>query len=374
MFSREERKRMRRALALARRGWGRTSPNPMVGCVIVRSGATVGEGWHRAAGGPHAEVEALHAAGKKARGATVFVTLEPCAHHGRTPPCADALIAAGVRRVVAAVKDPNPEVAGRGFRRLRRAGVEVASGLLEREAAALNEAFFRHVTSGLPFLHLKAAMTLDGKTAAAGGESKWISCEASRRLVHRWRLGADAVMVGSGTALADDPDLTPRPPSGGRQWDWKRVLRVVLDSRLRLSPAAGMLGTPERGKVLVYTSLRAPKNREKALVAAGAEVMRIAASRRGGLDLRRVLEDLALRGVARVLLEGGATVNAAALAAGLVDRLSLFLAPKLLGGKMSVPLINGLPGDDLGRAVQLERLSCRRVGRDLLVEAVPRRA
>jgi diaminohydroxyphosphoribosylaminopyrimidine deaminase/5-amino-6-(5-phosphoribosylamino)uracil reductase len=372
-FSRDDRQRMRRALTLARRGWGRTSPNPMVGCVIVRRGETVGEGWHRAAGGPHAEVEALRVAGKNASGSTVYVTLEPCSHHGRTPPCADALIAAGVNRVVAAVQDPNPEVAGRGFRRLRRAGIEVDSGLLEEDAAALNEAFFRHVTSGLPFLQLKAAMTLDGKTGAAGGVSKWISCEASRRLVHRWRLGADAVMVGSGTALADDPDLTPRPPAGGRQWDWKRVLRVVLDSRLRLPPTAGMLGNPERGAVLVYTSRRAPKRREDALVAAGAEVVRIAASRRGGLDLHRVLEDLGRRGTVRVLLEGGATVNAAALDAGLVDRLSLFLAPKLLGGTMSVPLLNGLPGDDLGKAVQLHRLSCRRVGRDLLVEAAPRR-
>jgi len=364
---------MRRALTLARRGWGRTSPNPMVGCVIVRRGVTVGEGWHRAAGLPHAEVEALSAAGARARGATVYVTLEPCAHHGRTPPCTAALIAAGVKRVVAAVGDPNPEVSGRGFRCLRRAGIAVEQGLLADEAAVLNESFFRHVTSGRPFLHLKAAMTLDGKTAAAGGMSKWISGEASRRLVHRWRLGADAVMVGSGTALADDPDLTPRPPADGGQWNWKRVLRVVLDSRLRLPPNAGMFGNPERGPVLVFTSRAAPKTREKALVAAGAEVLRVARWRRGGIDLGRVLDTLGSRGVNRVLLEGGATVNAAALGAGLVDRLSLFLAPKLLGGRMSVPLLDGLPGDDLRRAVQLDRLSCRRVGRDLLVEAVPRR-
>ncbi len=371
-FSSDDRNWMRRALTLARRGWGRTSPNPMVGCVIVRRGRVVGEGYHHAAGLPHAEIEALGAAGKTARGATLYVNLEPCSHHGRTPPCSRALIEAGVHSVVAAMKDPNPAVAGRGFRALHRAGIEVRTGLLEDEARTLNEAFIRHIVCGLPFVQLKAAMTLDGKIAAAGGRSKWISCEQSRRLVHRWRLGSDAVMVGAGTALADDPDLTPRPPSGGRQWDWKRVTRVVLDSRLRLPAHSRMLTNPQRGPVLVFTSKSAPRNREKALVDAGAEVIRTAKARSGGLDLQRVLQVLGKRQVTRLLLEGGATLNAAALASGLVDRLSIFLAPKLLGGTMSIPLLSGLPGDDLQRAVKLDRLSCRRVGRDLLVEAVPR--
>ncbi len=371
-FSGGDRTLMRRVLRLARKGWGRTSPNPMVGCVLVRDGQVVGEGWHSAAGEPHAEIEALRAAGAAARGATLYVNLEPCSHHGRTPPCAEAVIAAGVDRVVAAVQDPNPRVAGRGFRRLRRAGIAVEVGLLAREAEELNEAFFCHVVRGRPFLHLKAAMTLDGKTAAAGGISKWISCDKSRRLVHRWRLGSDAVMVGAGTALADDPDLTPRPPRGGTSVDWKSTTRVVLDSRLRLPATSRMLANLERGPVLVFTSHNAPANRKNALVEAGADVIRIAKARDGGLDLRRVLEALHRRGITRVLLEGGATLNASALASGLVDRLSIFIAPKLLGGTMSIPLLNGLPGDDLRRAVELDRLSCRRVGSDLLVEAVPR--
>jgi len=362
---------MRRALTLARRGLGRTSPNPMVGCVLVKNGRTVGEGYHHAAGQPHAEVEALDAAGVAARGATAYVTLEPCAHRGRTPPCTDALIDAGVQTVVAALKDPNPRVAGRGFRRLRRAGVEVRSGLMADRAAKLNEAFTRHITSGQPFVHLKAAMTLDGKTAAAGGSSKWISGEASRRLVHRWRLASDAVVVGAGTALADDPDLTPRPPGGGHHWNWKTVTRVVLDGRLRLPPTSRMLTNPDRGPVLVFTSTRAPKKRVEALRAAGAEVVRVRKGRDGFLDLHRILEYLGSCQITRVLLEGGATVNAAFLAAGLVDRLSIFLAPKLLGGTMSMPLLNGLTGDDLSRAVKLENVTCRRVDCDLLVEAVP---
>ncbi len=364
---------MRRVFTLARRGWGRTSPNPLVGCVLEKNNEVVGEGFHLAAGLPHAEIEALNHAGGAARGSTLYVNLEPCSHMGRTPPCADALIAAEVKTVVAAMKDPNPRVAGRGFRKLRRAGIEVRYGLLSEEAQTLNEAFIRHVVSGRPFVHLKAAMTLDGKTAAAGGSSKWISCEASRRLVHRWRLGSDAVMVGVGTALADDPDLTPRPPDGGRKWDWKRVTRVVLDSRLRLPPNSRMLANPERGPVLVFTAGKALKNREQSLVDAGAEVIRIQKLRSGGLDLEKVLDTLGERDITRVFLEGGATLNASALVAGLVDRLSIFLAPKLLGGKMSIPLLNGLPGDDLQRAVKLDRLSCRRVDDDLLVEAIPRR-
>jgi len=367
----EDRRHMRRALALARRGLGRTSPNPMVGCVLVKNGRVVGEGWHHAAGQPHAEIEALTAAGKTARGTTVYVSLEPCSHQGRTSPCADTLIAAGVNRVVAAMEDPNPAVAGNGIRKLRRAGIETACGLLADEASTLNEAFARHIVSGLPFVHLKAAMTLDGKTAAAGGSSKWISCEASRRLVHRWRLASDAVLVGAGTALADDPDLTPRPPGGGNRWSWKTVTRVVLDGRLRLSPTSKMLSSLERGPVLVFTSTKAPKKRIEALRSAGAEVVRVRKGRDGSLDLVRILELLGQRQITRVLLEGGATLNAAFLGAGLVDRLSFFLAPKLLGGTMSIPLLDGLPGNDLTRAVRLDNVSCRRVDRDLLVEAVP---
>jgi diaminohydroxyphosphoribosylaminopyrimidine deaminase/5-amino-6-(5-phosphoribosylamino)uracil reductase len=367
-----DRQHMRRVLSLARRGWGRTSPNPMVGCVVVSGGQVVGEGYHHGAGRPHAEVEALRAAGDKARGATLYVNLEPCSHYGRTPPCTAAVISAGVSRVAAAIADPNPEVSGTGFELLRHAGIEVGSGLLADQAEKLNQAFLYHITSGLPFVQLKAAVTLDGKLAAAGGRSKWISCEASRRLVHRWRLGSDAVMVGVGTALADDPDLTARPPSGGRAWDWKKTTRVVLDRRLRLPADSKMIRGIERGPVLLFTAPDASREREAALTAAGAEVVRSPLDRAGrGLDLGRVMRELGRRQVTRVLLEGGAAVFASALAAGVVNRVSIFLAPLLLGGRMSVPLLDGLPGDDLSRAVRLEHLDFRRVGRDLLVESAP---
>lgn len=371
-WSSEDRLRMRRVLSLARRGWGRTSPNPMVGCVVVRDGQVVGEGYHHGAGQPHAEVEALRSAGNAARGATIYVNLEPCSHYGRTPPCTEAVISAGVSRVVAAIADPNPTVSGTGFDQLRRAGIDVSSGLLANQAQELNQAFLHHITSGLPFVQMKAAVTLDGKLAAAGGSSKWISCEQSRRLVHRWRLGSDAVMVGVGTALADDPDLTARPPSGGRAWDWKKTTRVVLDRRLRLPTDGRMIRGIDRGPVLVFTAPDAPRDREAALTAAGAEVIRSPLDRAGqGLDLLEVLRELGRQQVTRVLLEGGAAVFASALAAGVVNRVSIFLAPKLLGGTMSVPLLSGLPGDDLSRAVELEPLECRRVGRDLLVESAP---
>jgi len=371
-FSRDDQRWMRRALRLARKGWGRTSPNPMVGCVLVRGGEVVGEGWHHAAGQPHAEVEAIRDAGRAARGATLYVNLEPCSHTGRTPPCTMAVIEAGVSRVVAAMTDPNPAVAGRGLARLRKAGIAVENGLLGDGAAALNEAFCHHIVTGLPFVQLKAAVTLDGKLAAGGGETKWISCEASRRLVHRWRLGSDAVMVGSGTALEDDPDLTARHPTGAKSWDWKSTTRVVLDSALRLPVDSKMVRGIARGPVLVFSAPDAPRGREDALTAAGVEVVRVPRADDGpGLDLLRVMEDLGRRGITRVLLEGGAAVNASALAAGVVSKVSIFFAPKLLGGTMSIPLLDGLPGDNLLRAVRLGRMSFRRVGRDLLVEAAP---
>ncbi len=353
---------MARALALARRAAGRTSPNPLVGAVVVKDGRVVGEGYHQKAGTPHAEVHALAAAGTGARGATLYVTLEPCSHHGRTPPCTEAILAAGVRRVVAAVQDPNPRVAGRGFERLREAGVEVTAGVLEEEARRLNEAFFVYVTAGRPFVAMKTAMTLDGKIATACGESRWISGEASRALAHRLRSELDAVMVGIGTALADDPQLTARPPGTAS----RDPVRIVVDSALRLPPDARLLQLDSPAPTWVATTERAPAERRRALEAAGAEVL-VLPERDGRVDLAALMAELGRREVTSVLLEGGATLNAAALAAGVVDKVLCFVAPKVVGGAAAPGPVGGPGVERLAGAWRVERLAAEAVGEDILL-------
>ena len=320
---------MARALRLARRGLYTTRPNPRVGCVIVRDGTVVGEGWHQRAGGPHAEVHALRAAGERARGATVYVTLEPCAHHGRTPPCADALVAAGVARVVAAMEDPNPQVAGRGLARLRAAGIAAESGLLADEARALNRGFVQRMTRGRPWVRVKLAASLDGRTAMASGESQWITGPAARRDVQRWRARSDAILTGRGTVQHDDPSLNLRlaPEALGLDEAPPPPLRVVLDSALRTPPTARLFGLP--GPVLlVHDARHAPPPALAALAAVDfLPVPRGAA----GLDLAAVLRGLAEREINEVQVEAGATLAGALLTAGLLDELVLYLAPHLMG-------------------------------------------
>src|SRR5215217_2138853 len=315
---------MRRALALARRGWGWTAPNPMVGAVVVREGRVIGEGWHREWGGPHAEVEALRAAGDDAREATVYVTLEPCNHTGKQPPCVDALLAAGVARVVCAVRDPNPVAAG-GADRLRAAGVTVEFGVEEDEARELNAAFFHSASGRLaelrrPWITLKLAISLDGAIADHSRRPGWLTGPAARREVHRLRAGHDAVAVGIGTALADDPELTVRQ---GRR---PRVapLRVVLDRQLRLSPFSRLARSARKVPVLVIGATDAPDERERLLAACGVEVSR-------ATDLAGSLASLATRGVRSLLVEGGAGIAGALLESGAVDRLVIFQAPLVLG-------------------------------------------
>lgn len=337
----------------------------MVGAIVVRDGEVVGEGYHRLHGGPHAEAVALEAAGGRARGATVYVTLEPCAHQGNTPPCADALIAAGVRRVVACHRDPDPRTAGGGFERLRAAGIEVEVGELAAEAATLNLHFLAPFAFGRPAVTLKWAMSLDGKIATAGGESQWISAPEGRRWALLEREAHDAILVGSGTALADDPRLDRRL---GRATG--PIVRVVLDRRLRLAPDARMLAV--EGPVLVYTAPDADGARRAALEAAGATVIPLGSRPGDGspdeaADLRQVLADLLARGARSVLVEGGEGVAGAFVAAGLFDRVAVDCAPLLLGGAAAPGPLGGAGAAHLDEAPRLDRLDVRRRGRDLIL-------
>ena len=347
---------MAQALRLAERGLYSTSPNPRVGCVLVANEKQVGSGWHQRAGEAHAEAKALQDAGAAARGATAYVTLEPCSHHGRTPPCADALIAAGVARVVVAVQDPNPMVMGAGIARLRAAGITVENGLMEAAARELNVGFFARMTRGTPWLRSKIASSLDGRSALANGVSQWITGEAARRDVQHWRARACAVLTGINTVLADDARLNVREIETPRQ-----PLRVVLDSRLRMPLQARIL---EGGNVLIYTTERDAAKRA-ALEKAGATVC-VLPEGNGQVDLPATLRDLAQRGCNEVLVEAGSTLNGALLRAGLVDELLLYVAPQLLGdrahGMVDLGELNSLT-----QRVELEWKDLRQVGNDMRV-------
>lgn len=361
-FSGADHEFMARALRLAERGLFSTRPNPRVGCVLVRDGRVVGEGAHLRAGGPHAEVWALRTAGEAARGATAYVTLEPCCHHGRTPPCADALVEAGVARVVAAMSDPNPRVAGEGLARLRAAGLEVAVGLLAPQAEGLNPGFVKRMRGGLPYLRVKLAASLDGRTAMAGGESRWISSTASRRDVHRLRARSCAILTGSGTVLADDPLLTARDVELPADWPGQ-PLRVVLDRGLRMSPAARLL---RDGGALVF---HAGGRDGGALLAAGAE-LEVVPANADGLDLRAVLRRLAERGLNEVLVEAGPALAGAFVAEGLTDELIVYLAPHLMGHE-GRPLLK-LPGlKAMADRLPLSIADCRMLGPDLRLTLRP---
>lgn len=365
---------MARALQLARRGLYTTHPNPRVGCVLVRDGKIVGEGFHARAGEAHAEIRALQAAGKKARGATAYVSLEPCNHHGRTPPCTDALIEAGVTRVVAAMRDPNPQVAGGGLAALSAAGIEVASGLLEGSAQALNPGFISRMTYGVPWVRVKSAMSLDACTALASGESRWVTGAAARHDVQRWRARADAILTGIDTVIADDPSLNVRLDAAelGIEGAVAQPLRVVLDSRLRISPEARLFRLP--GKVLVIAAEgRVGAAARAALEARGAEIATVPAAKSGrGLNLAEVLRLLGRRGINEVHVETGATLAGALIREGLVDELVIFVASHLLGGgARGVFLLPAI--ETMGERTHLEITQTRRVGDDWRLIAQLRR-
>ncbi|MBA1229798.1 bifunctional diaminohydroxyphosphoribosylaminopyrimidine deaminase/5-amino-6-(5-phosphoribosylamino)uracil reductase RibD [Pseudomonas viridiflava] len=360
---------MARALELARKGLYSTHPNPRVGCVIVRDGQIVGEGWHARAGEPHAEVHALHQAGEQARGATAYVTLEPCSHHGRTPPCADALVNAGVARVVASMQDPNPEVAGRGLLRLMTAGIAVQCGVLEAEARALNKGFIKRMEIGLPYVRVKLAMSLDGRTAMASGESQWITGPEARSAVQRLRAQSSVVLTGADTVLADKARLTVRPDELGLSAELSALaaarppLRVLVDGRLRVPLDAPFF---QAGSALVATcaaaSARGRYHDE------GHEIVAMADSA-GHVDLRKLLTELGTRGVNEVLVEAGPRLAGAFTRLGLVDEFQLFIAGKFLGSSAR-PLLD-LPLAQMSEALELNIVEMRAVGNDWRVIALP---
>lgn len=353
---------MRRTLELAAKALGRTSPNPVVGAVIVRNGRIIGEGFHRRAGLPHAEREALRRITETARGATIYVNLEPCSHYGRTPPCADALIEAGIKRVVVGMVDPNPLVQGRGLRRLRRAGIAVATGVLREECERLNEDFACFIRTGRPFVTLKLAASLDGRIAAASGDSQWISGEQSRRVVHELRNRVDAILVGAETVRNDDPRLTCRM-RGGRD-----PLRVVLDGRLSITPSARVCTQPSTAPTLIATSEDHGRGEKQAqLEAQGVQVVCLP-GKNGQVPLRPLLVELGRRGHKSVLIEGGGRIAAAALREGVVDKVLFFYAPLLLGGEGRA-MIGPLGIDRVAAGQKLHTITVERIGKDILVAA-----
>lgn len=359
--AKSDQKYMRRALQLAGKAVGRTSPNPMVGAVIVRNNRVIAGGYHQKAGEPHAEAIALQKAGKAARGATLYVTLEPCSHtNKRTPPCCPLIIEAGVKRVVVAMIDPNPQVSGDGIKRLRKAGIEVLPGVLGEEAKKLNEAFIKHVSAGTPFVTLKIAQTLDGKIATSSGESKWITGEDARREGHRLRNAHDAILVGINTVLKDDPSLTARIPLG------RDPIRVIVDSSLRTPVTARVLKQKSPAKTIIATVSK-PDSRINALQKAGAEVI-LCRSSQGRVDLKDLMKKLGKKDIMSILIEGGSEINAAALKAGIVDKVVMFLAPMLMSGVDSICSIGGVCPPKLSSARRLSDVTVKFVGKDLMVE------
>ena len=348
---------MREALRIARNAEGRTSPNPMVGAVVVKDGKIIAEGWHRQAGTPHAEVHALNMAGELAKGATLYVTLEPCSHFGRTPPCVNRIIESGIKKVVAAMSDPNPKVAGRGFEILKSAGVEVEVGLLEAEARRLNEVFLKFITEKLPFVTMKFASSLDGKIATYSGESQWISCAESRKFVHHLRDINDAILVGIGTVLADNPSLTTRLVAG------KNPVRVIVDSTAR-TPLDSKVVTDKSARTIIATTSNAPAEKISALKNLGVEII-LAGNE--CVDLKILMQKLAAQEITSILVEGGGQIHFSMLKAGLVDKIYAFIAPKIIGGKNSLTSVEGIGFEKLSEAITLRNFTSERIGEDFLL-------
>ncbi len=353
---------MARALQLAAKAKGRTSPNPMVGSVIVKNGEIVGEGYHKQAGKPHAEVEAIKKAGTKAKGADLFVNLEPCCHYGKTPPCVEAIISAKLKKVYVGMTDPNKLVNNKGIRILRKKGIMVEVGVLKKECERLNESFVKFIRTGKPFVIMKSGMSLDGKIATYSGESQWITCEQSRKLVHEIRGEVDAILVGSGTVLKDDPKLTVRLK--GRKL--RNPVRVILDRRSRIPVGAKVFQNANMDKVIYATSPKLSKGKEKKLRDMGVDVLALPVGK--NFKLNALLEELGRRDITSVLLEGGALLNASAFKENVIDKAMLFMAPILIGGERAPGFIGGEGVKKLKDAVRLKNVSTKKVGDDFLVE------
>ncbi|MBI5049093.1 MAG: bifunctional diaminohydroxyphosphoribosylaminopyrimidine deaminase/5-amino-6-(5-phosphoribosylamino)uracil reductase RibD [Deltaproteobacteria bacterium] len=359
---------MKIAVTLAKKGIGKTSPNPAVGAVIVKNGRMIGKGYHKKAGLAHAEINALLGAGVQAKGADMYVTLEPCNLFGRTPPCTDAIIKAGIKKVFIGMKDPNPLIAGNGARQLRNAGITVESGILENECKDINEAYIKYITTKTPFVTLKLASTIDGRIATCTGESKWITGRASRMFVHRMRANADAVMVGIGTILKDNPELTVRLVKGNDP------VKIVVDSRLRIPLNARVLNSGEGGIIVATTEnrgrrsgIREQKDKKmRALKDKGADIL-LLPSQNGMVDLKALMKELGKKEIASLMIEGGSTLAASAIKQGIIDKAAIFTAPKILG-KEGLPMIGDLGIRRLKHAIRLSRFECKRHGEDILVE------
>jgi diaminohydroxyphosphoribosylaminopyrimidine deaminase / 5-amino-6-(5-phosphoribosylamino)uracil reductase len=356
---------MKMALDLAASAKGRTNPNPIVGAILVKDGVIVGSGLHRKAGEPHAEVHAFRMAGEHAEGATLYVTLEPCSHFGKTPPCANLVKESNVARVVVAMQDPNPQVAGRGIGLLREAGIEVEVGVLEEEARILNERFVHNMVSRTPFVISKVAMTLDGKIAAYNGHSKWITGEESRHNVHLLRNEVDAILVGIGTVLADDPMLTTRLATGG-----KNPIRVVLDSDLKTPLEAKIMDTTE-AKTWIVAKEGADQAKAKVLEEKGIEIIYVPKTN-SGLDLAELLNKLYEKGVTDLLVEGGSEINGSFLRAGLINKYFIYVAPKILGGRDSLAPFTGDNVESMDEALNVTIHSVENFGEDILITAYPK--
>ncbi len=355
---------MRIALEEAAKGLGRTSPNPVVGAVLVKGGRIIARGYHKRAGTAHAEVVALEAAGVKARGADLYTTLEPCDHYGRTPPCSMAVLEAGVRRVICASADPNPKVNGKGVARLRRGGVEVLTGVLREEADKLNRPFFKVIQTGLPYVTLKAAVTLDGKLATATGDSRWVTGEDARAWVHRLRDQVDAILVGANTVRLDDPKLTTRLPGGaGRD-----AVRIVVDSRLRLTPKYTIFSQRSPARTVIATLEDPASRKARRFADLGVDVWQVRATKNGRVNLKALLKRVAEEGLNHVLVEGGSELYGSFLREGLADALALFLAPKLIGAK-GLSWTGDLGVKVMGDALAVKDLTFERFGEDLLIQA-----
>jgi len=354
---------MARALQLARKAIGKTSPNPMVGAVIVKSGKVVGEGYHKQAGQAHAEIEAIKKAGRSARGAELFVNLEPCCHHGKTPPCVDAILSAGLKKIYIGMTDPNKLVDRRGISILRKHGIEVEVGILKEECERLNESFAKFIRTGIPFVIMKSGISLDGKIATSSGESQWITCEKSRKLVHEIRGTVDAILVGSGTVLKDDPRLTVRLYNR----KFNNPVRVILDGRSRVKVKARVFENAGKDRVIYVTSPKLSKRKEKRLCDLGVDVLKLPGGDKS-FKLKMLLEELGQRNIVNVLLEGGGLLNASALKENVVDKALLFIAPIIIGGENAPGFIGGKGFKKLKDAARLKKVEAKKIGDDFMIE------
>jgi diaminohydroxyphosphoribosylaminopyrimidine deaminase/5-amino-6-(5-phosphoribosylamino)uracil reductase len=351
---------MEKAIKLARRGSGKTSPNPMVGALLVKEGKILGKGYHRRYGGAHAELNALRNAKEDMKGAAMYVTLEPCCHHGWTPPCVDAIIGAGINRVVIGTVDPNPSVNGKGIQTLRNHGIQVKVGVLEERCRELNETYFKYIQTGIPFVTLKFAQSLDGRIATLRGNSQWISSPETLKLAHKLRATHDAVLIGIGTALTDDPSLTVRLVKG------RNPQRIIVDSRLRIALTAKVLNDEEVDRTIIVATEGASRNKAQRLRNVGAEVLWVAKNPRGGVDMHDLLKQLGRMGVTSVLIEGGSQIITSLLRKGLADKIVLVVAPKLIGE--GIEAVGNLEIHDLSKALRISGMKTRRLGNDIVID------